>query len=315
VPLMSPLLFFSLHATIACSNVELTHATTILERPESIETRSPIVNYLAMLNDDDAASFFRCVETRQGGRVIGIKRDIRQIWFGEKPESIQRLMATWDSDSFRQQHVGWTHSVYSDDELKLLGLINADLMQNEKSNPPDQHSNIARSDLLRLELLWQLGGVYVDSDAMWTGSRSFDDLLALPDMMSRGFFVAPEPRTDVELWSTGVIGAAQHHPIVLFLIAKIRATYVSCRLTRRQPCWVCFGPLLVTSVLRPLGQFVVVLPSYFFYPISWRVADEKTFDRTKYPLSFTVDFGHSTNIDKAARSAAPARLESELCTK
>ncbi len=79
---------------------------------------------------------------------------IHQIWLGPKSfEKFERMRQTW-----LQHHPGWIYKLWIDEDVKKLKLVNQDLF--------DRSTNYGeKSDILRYELLYLFGGVYVDMDA------------------------------------------------------------------------------------------------------------------------------------------------------
>ncbi|WP_084763898.1 glycosyltransferase [Knoellia subterranea] len=107
------------------------------------------------------------------------------------------------------------------------------------------------ADLMRLEILWREGGVYVDSDV--------EPFKPLDSLRNLGCFIGTE---DGEHISTGVIGAVPGHPAVRELIdelAKFR------ELPSDRPANEVTGPGLVTRLFDGRSD-VTVLPREMFYP-------------------------------------------------
>ena len=82
-----------------------------------------------------------------------VPRTIHQIWLGKDPlpEDFAAYVETW-----RRNHPHWEHRLWTEDNLP------AELRRpevRERIRHP-----VERADILRLELLWRHGGVYVDVD-------------------------------------------------------------------------------------------------------------------------------------------------------
>src|SRR2546429_5904594 len=82
-----------------------------------------------------------------------IPRVFHQIWLGPNPlpEEYQRYQQTW-----LDCHPGWELRMWTEENLPE-GLRRPEAY--EKLRAPAERANI-----LRLELLWRFGGVYVDTD-------------------------------------------------------------------------------------------------------------------------------------------------------
>jgi mannosyltransferase OCH1-like enzyme len=100
-------------------------------------------------------------------------------------------------ESWRRHHAAWEHRLWTEDNLPT------DLRRpevNERLRVPAE-----RSDILRLEVLWRFGGVYVDTD--FECHRPLDPVIEGLD-----FFTAPlKPNGWV---NNAFIGSAPGHPIL-----------------------------------------------------------------------------------------------------
>ena len=108
-----------------------------------------------------------------------------------------------------------------------------------------------QADLMRLEILWREGGVYVDTDC--EPVRSLDPLRTL------GCFFGSE---DGEHYSTGVIGAVAGHPAIrAYLDGVLDGDRVGAGLPPNEAT----GPVFATEILRGRAD-VTLLGSEAFYP-------------------------------------------------
>ena len=90
-----------------------------------------------------------------------IPRVIHQIWLG--PAQAPR----YTMETCRLANPGWLHVVWTDENLPP--------MVNRKVFDAFGAAYHAKADVLRYEVLFRFGGVYVDADQLCL--RSFDDLL------------------------------------------------------------------------------------------------------------------------------------------
>ena len=82
-----------------------------------------------------------------------------------------------------------------------------------------------KADLLRLEVLWREGGIYIDADMVWLHHDLQDVLDACK---STGFFCGYEPDTKDKPYSVignSFIAATAGHPLVDMLIKYIKGIY------------------------------------------------------------------------------------------
>lgn len=112
--------------------------------------------------------------------------------------------------------------------------------------------------MVRLELVWRYGGIYVDMDV--EPLRSFDEL------RSHDCFVGTE---DGHHLTDAVFGAEAGHPAVRACIDRLLDGYWS-----KNPSET--GPVLMTNTFRAVGG-VTVLPKAAFYPYSWDEDDPGTY--------------------------------------
>jgi mannosyltransferase OCH1-like enzyme len=131
-----------------------------------------------------------------------VPKILHQIWLGDQPlpEEFANYRETW-----RAHHPAWEHLLWTEDNLP------ADLRR------PEVYERLRvpaeRSDILRLELLWRQGGVYVDTD--FECLRPLDPLIEGLD-----FVTAPlKPNGWV---NNAFIGSAPAHPILDRALNELR---------------------------------------------------------------------------------------------
>jgi hypothetical protein len=112
------------------------------------------------------------------------------------------------------------------------------------------------ADLLRLEILWREGGVYVDSD--------IEPLSSLDHLLDSGFFIGTE---DGKSLSSGVIGASAGHAAVRALLDRV-LEYDELPITA--PENETTGPKMISRVLEARDD-IFVLPREVFYPYNPRL--------------------------------------------
>jgi mannosyltransferase OCH1-like enzyme len=122
-----------------------------------------------------------------------IPRILHQIWLGPDPlpEQFARYTETW-----RKHHPTWEMRMWTEENLPR------DLRRKEAADR--LRAPAERSDILRLELLFRHGGVYVDTDVECRAP--IDDVLAGVE-----FFVAELKPGRV---GTATMGSVAHHPLL-----------------------------------------------------------------------------------------------------
>jgi len=118
-----------------------------------------------------------------------------------------------------------------------------------------------KADILRYEILYRYGGLYIDADC--ESLRPLDDKLRDNDLL---LLYASEQYTPGRL-ANGVIGCIPEHPLLdelIVAIGKIPLTHLT-----GQPCKLTGPKLLTTLAQRYLPQ-ATVLPSNTFLPVHYR---------------------------------------------
>ncbi len=128
-------------------------------------------NYIQHKNPTEIWNFFKKQYSQNALNRITpsnyrrFPQTIHQIWIGKKPfpEKYKAWQKTWQSIP------GWNYKLWTDKEVESYPLINRHLYNAEK--------NIgARADILRFEILYKEGGVYVDMDYECLRPELFDIL-------------------------------------------------------------------------------------------------------------------------------------------
>jgi mannosyltransferase OCH1-like enzyme len=192
-----------------------------------------------------------------------IPRIIHQIWLGSQvPEQYRNWMESWTSLE------GWEYRLWTDREVAELHLHNRELYDNS-------HNFGEKSDILRLEILQQFGGVYADIDYECLQPQMFEELHKKFD-----FYIGFEPLSmgscrKFRIFKTcnAILAAAPHHPLLHDLITNMKANYYA---------YIHFGvvertgPSYLTRIIcqhEMTGAHAkrnAYLPSSFFYPVSYR---------------------------------------------
>ncbi len=186
-----------------------------------------------------------------------IPKIVQLIWVGPKPfphvfyrclESVKRLLPDWEC------------KIWMDEEVKNLNFENKDLYDAEKNYG-------AKSDILRYEILYREGGVYLDIDM---------ELVQSLDILHHTyeFYCCLMPCDRIAALNNCVIGAAPGHPIIKACIDELRKrSKVEDVLNRT-------GPLLFQSVFYEQAptmtdKRIIAFPKSFFFPLDWKLPDTR----------------------------------------
>lgn len=147
---------------------------------------------------------------------------------------------------FQDLHPDWEFKTWQDpidpDGFELGGLF-------DRCN-----SGAQLADLVRIEVVYRFGGVYVDMDV--EPFKAFDDL---PD---RSFWVAAQG--DGQLCNA-VFAAEPQHPALRALMDDLIGSWPEGNPTNT-------GPALFTRILSARPD-VMIMPPYYFYPYGWSEKD------------------------------------------
>ncbi len=136
-------------------------------------------------------------------KIPRIPKIIHQIWLGSPfPEKYKELQATW-----KKHHPDWEYILWTDEDVDKFCLENKEIYDNTLNLG-------ARSDIARYEILYRMGGLYVDTD--FECLRSFDWLHHCLD-----FYTGVAYDKDVVLFN-GLIASAPGHPILRKCIDDMR---------------------------------------------------------------------------------------------
>lgn len=190
------------------------------------------------------------------------------------PEEHRRYGETWE-----KHHPDW--------EMRLWGapgrcpdmppLINQDLYDYpEEWISPRSNPWQFRSDVVRLEVLWHFGGVYVDTD--------FECLRPLDPLLTEDVtcFAAWEREG---LWlNNAILGSTRGHPFIWRLIVGLRER---ARTHKGERPNVISGPRLLTAEFNKDREGVTPFPKVLFYPYGWWELGTPE-ERGPWPWAFAV---------------------------
>ncbi|MBS0656453.1 MAG: hypothetical protein JSR46_11805 [Verrucomicrobia bacterium] len=191
-----------------------------------------------------------------------IPKVIHQIWLGPKsPPSYYRKFST----EWKQAHPDWEYHLWTDANIKDFDFELRDLFDNSTNYGE-------KADILRCELLYRYGGLYVDTDFECMGP--FDELVERYD-----FFAGIEPPHEIPessrvlLVSDALVGSVPGHPVLKRWKEHIRKKWYQAENE-------CFDPIekVLIRTFFTFGKAVeecietgeycnIIFPSTYFYPI------------------------------------------------
>jgi mannosyltransferase OCH1-like enzyme len=188
-----------------------------------------------------------------GDKSPVIPRKIHQIWLGGTlPIKYYRIIKTWI-----ELHPGWEYKLWTDKDVDALNLVNKKLY--------DAIDNVGvKSDILRYEILYRYGGLYIDTD--FKCIKPFDDLLYLD------FFSGEGDETPRRTYN-GLIACKPKHPLLLSLIDGLKERELNPPKNYGE-VMTMVGPEYfngrVVLYLQSSKDKTVMFPYKFFYPFPAR---------------------------------------------
>jgi len=182
--------------------------------------------------------------------TLKIPKIIHQIWIGTSvPVEFEQFQASW-----RKHHPEWEYRLWTQHDIPGLHMHNEDLVRQSK-NPAEV------SDLMRYEILYQYGGVYLDFDCECL--QSLDALHYVYD-----FYIGIQPLDSglVQL-GIGIIGSIAGHPLLKKCIEGLRGSWnnIKDNVAART------GPIYCTKIFYEYAAQddlrTIAFPATYFYPL------------------------------------------------
>jgi|SRR5579871_2318088 len=173
--------------------------------------------------------------------MLRIPRTFHRIWLGSRPMPLEFVEF---GISWLAHHPGWNMHTWTD--AHAAGLANRETMARSVARS-------GKANVLRYEILWRYGGVYVDTD--FECRKNLEPLLE-----NVSCFVGLQ---SPGLANNAIIGSVPAHPFLHDLVANVHAGVRTHRLSIKQS-----GPYYLTERLRGRRD-VTVFPTEYFYPYQW----------------------------------------------
>lgn len=197
-----------------------------------------------------------------------IPKIIHQLWIGNKPPPIN-LMNTW-----KDKHPDFEYIFWNEAEL-----IKRNFHSQLKNKIDEMEEINGKADILRWEILYKYGGIFIDADSICI--EPLDDLLDLNKSFAsyeneyvRGInWCNNNPMYDDvlarthPLIATGTMAFPPNHELPKMAIEWIKQNIISVHKTKRR-AWRTVGPGLLTRLyFSRKWDDITILPSYYFLPV------------------------------------------------
>ena len=196
----------------------------------------------------DKNNFFE----RPGAYTSKVPKIIHQIWLG--PKTPPAIFQT-SQQSLKKHHPGWEYKLWTDADIPSF------ILHNKKFY--DLTNNYAeKADILRYELLYTFGGVYVDVDFLCF--KPFDVL------SQYNLWAALEPLdcshgTGI---NNAIIGSVPGHPILKHCIESVEQSWYTGANIYQRVGPEHFKESFVKYAQEDLEN-IIALPKSFFYPLDY----------------------------------------------
>lgn len=179
-----------------------------------------------------------------------IPKIIHQLWIGDKPPPT-KMMDTWKNMNPEYEYIRWTEELLRERGIKFEC----------KKRIRDMTEINGQADIMRWELLYRFGGVFIDADSFCL--RPIDDHL----MKAKAFAGWEHEVVRPGLIATGTMGFPPNHPLPLAAIEWIKANEVNMEKCK-QAAWQTVGPGLLTRMYNAgFGKDMTIFPSHYFLPV------------------------------------------------
>lgn len=181
-----------------------------------------------------------------------IPKIIHQFWLGDQSKRPQAFL-----DSWRTKHPDWEYILWTEDEIARRGLVLS--CEQQYRDMPEING---KADIVRWEVLYQIGGVAMDADSFCLEAMEPEIFLSSPagwsgyenEVVRRG------------LVACGAMGFPPKSVLVGDILTHIRTLDLRPSVTRLR-AWVTVAVGLLTEMLKS-GRYpdFVVFPSHMFLP-------------------------------------------------
>ena len=212
-----------------------------------------------------------------GGKIPKI---VHQIWIGEnkRPDIWMETVKKFCND------FGYEYKLWDDTAVAGLNMVNKkyyDIM--------DKRYN-GKSDILRYEILYNDGGIYIDADMVILNGEKLNTMIN--EITTDIAFVWE--KEEQSFIASSIIFSTKNNPFIKECIDLIPNRDMSLSVNTA----ASVGPQLISDIynMNKDKYDITLFPTKLFFPIYW-VGNKNINIKTKeqYPDSVTFQYGYSTN--------------------
>jgi len=201
-------------------------------------------------------------EYKINSQVDSIPRIIHQIWIGEKSPPPISIMKTWEEKNPSFLYILWNEAEFIKRNMTFL-------CQSKIDNIRQIDGKV---DIIRLEILYKYGGIFVDADSVCVEPLDEDIFLKgahrnIGKSGYDGFAVFENENCRRGLVSNAMMGFVPRHPLCKDILLHILNDPTIEAIMETTKAWYVVGPALLTRFLET-GKYPSVFkyPSYIFNP-------------------------------------------------
>ena len=217
-----------------------------------------------------------------GGTAEKMPKIVHQIWIGEnkRPDIWMDTVKKFCND------YGYEYKLWDDNTVNTLNLINKQYYDMEPQIHLNKKNYQLKADILRYELLYSFGGIYIDADIVITNGEKLNTIIN--DFSNDVGFGWEKDNTVI---SNSVIFSVKNGKFMKDCIDGIKD-----RNLNTAP-FLATGPYYVTDIYNANKYTDIKLyPSILFYPVHWvGIQKINAHKNTNYPDSVMFQYGYTTN--------------------
>jgi mannosyltransferase OCH1-like enzyme len=206
-----------------------------------------------------------------------IPKKIHQIWLGKN--AIPKKFSEY-RDKILNLHPGWEYFLWTD-ELKEKPYGNMDISQFDINKVYYLSSNLGhRSDILRYQLMYTYGGIYLDTDMEI--QKTLNDFLKLESFIVEG---PPQKWKFPQTVENAVLGSEKNNLFFSFLLNQIPIHYGNGEdvVEKTGAHFISFALHRYKEVFG-IDPPITIIPRDLFYPYFW-------YEKEKKDLNFPNSYG------------------------
>jgi len=209
---------------------------------------------------------------------IKIPKVIHQIHLGSKPLSNQELK--WQK-TWKDHNPDWEFIFWDDEALKSIDIIN-------KKYLDDCDNYSMKSDILRFDILYQFGGLYIDTD--------FECLKPLDPFFDNRDFIVCRQNPNGPSICGAFFAATQYNSLVRKLLDGIPQRSIT---HKGKHCVAKYGPTYITDIIdENYGQefkYSKAFEPKYVYPFMWNKKHSTKDDLNKiYPQAYAAHWWNTS---------------------